>query len=215
MRAIGIPALVCVSLLAGSANAQTQRSGNDNARVAQQLQQSAAERAQMQSEIASLKQQNDELKKKLDKATADQQAATKRTRDLEAANRGRDTQANERTAAELEKSRSQLQELIGRFRDTAKTLQDVEQDRNEARSLLKAHEVKLNTCASRNVELGALANEVLDRYERKGMWASAAQSEPFTKITRTRIENMVDEYRARIEDLKIPASEPTKITSGG
>ncbi len=196
----------CLASSIAPAIAQTQRSGSDTARVAQQLQQSAAEKIELQSQLTLLKTQNDDLKKKLDKANADQQSTAKRLRDLEAVNRSHDSQANVHDVAEIEKTRAQMQELIARFRETATNLRTVEQERNELRGVSKGNEVKLQACAGKNVELATLGNEILDRYEHKGIWTSAAQSEPFTKIARTRLENMVDEYRSRIDDLKVPSS---------
>jgi hypothetical protein len=37
------------------------------------------------------------------------------------------------------------------------------------------------------------------------LFTKAAAVEPFTRITRTRIDNLVDEYRARAEELRAKA----------
>ncbi len=47
------------------------------------------------------------------------------------------------------------------------------------------------------MQLYEITNDVLDRYEHVGLFTKATAAEPFTRITRTRIENLVDEYRAR------------------
>ncbi|MGC3981041.1 MAG: hypothetical protein QM808_07280 [Steroidobacteraceae bacterium] len=35
------------------------------------------------------------------------------------------------------------------------------------------------------------------------MWSALTTKEPFTKISRSRLENLVDEYRYRIDELKL------------
>ncbi len=205
-------------LLALPANAQVQRSGSgsDGARVAQQMQQFAAERLQLQSDNSTLKKENEELKKKLEKAGADSKALELRAKNLQTTLKGRDTQANQHSAEELEKSRAQMQELIARFRETAQSLREVEQDRNEARTQLKTRDLEVKTCAQRNVQLADLANEALDRYEHKGIWTSLSQAEPITGLKRTEIQNLVDEYRAKVDDLRLQTREmPVPQKPGG
>ena len=201
-------------LLALPANAQVQRSGNDSARVAQQMQQFAAERLQLQSDNSALKKENEELKKKLDNAAAGSKALEQRARTLETTLKGRDTQVNQHGTEELEKSRAQLQELIARFRETAQSLRDVEQDRNEARTQLKTRDVEMKTCAQKNVQLADLANDALDRYEHKGVWTSLSQAEPFTALKRTEIQNLVDEYRAKVDDMRMRETAASQKPGG-
>jgi hypothetical protein len=46
---------------------------------------------------------------------------------------------------------------------------------------------------------------VLTKLEDQGFWSRAARVEPFTRIKRTQLENLVDEYAARAEEQRIGA----------
>ncbi len=58
------------------------------------------------------------------------------------------------------------------------------------------------------MQLYELNRDILDRYERVGLFTKVSASEPFTKITRTRLENLVDEYRQRAQELRVKKAAP-------
>jgi cell division septum initiation protein DivIVA len=188
-------------IASGLASAQTQRSGDNNARAMQQLQQLSAERTQLKADNDKLKQETEELKKQLSTATSGQSSLQQRLKTAETS-AAHDSAAAQQNTEALEKARSQLQELIGRFRETAQALKEVETDRNTLRGQLQTRERELSTCIDRNVGLYDLNKEVLDRLEKKGVWSSLTEKEPFTKIQRTRLENLIDGYRERAEELR-------------
>lgn len=195
-------AVVCTVCLSGNALAQTQRSGDNNARAMQQVQQLSVERAQLKAENEKLKKAAEDLKQQLASNSGSQTSLQAKLKAAETA-AAQDAASNRQNAEALEKARAQMQEVITRFRETAATLKDVETDRNLLRSQLQVRDRDLNACIDRNASLYDLNKEVLDRYERKGMWSSLAEKEPFTKIQRTRLENLIDDYRERAKDLRL------------
>jgi hypothetical protein len=40
------------------------------------------------------------------------------------------------------------------------------------------------------------------------LYTKVSADEPFTKITRTRIENLADEYRQRVQELRVKKPTP-------
>jgi hypothetical protein len=54
------------------------------------------------------------------------------------------------------------------------------------------------------VQLADIANEALDRYEKKGCFGAIAQAEPFTGLKRVEVENAVEGYRQQIDGLALP-----------
>lgn len=183
--------------------AQTERSGNADARVMQQLQQLSAERTSLQAENAKLKQELDKLKMELEQAAAGKKVAETRAQALQAtASRGE--LSSKQTGEQLERARVQLQELIGKFRETAQTLKEVEQDRVAVRSKLELREREFATCVDRNAGLYNLNAEVLDKLENRGFWSSVAEREPFTKLKRVELENLIDGYKYRADELRQP-----------
>lgn len=188
---------------ASTATAQTERSGAADARVMQQLQQLTAERAALQSENAALKAELEKLRKDVTSATAAKASLENRNRALEVgASRGQASQ--QQTAGELEQSRARMQELVTRFRETAQTLRDVETDRAQVKTQLADKERELNVCIERNAALYHLNGEVLNAMENRGFWSAVAEREPFTRLKRVELENLIDDYRYRAEELRRP-----------
>jgi chromosome segregation ATPase len=199
-----IYALACTVLMlpAASAFAQTERSGNPDARVVQQLQQLTGERAALQAENATLKQELAQAKKQEQKVSAEKSALENRQRALQAS-ASRDDTSGKQTQEQLERSRAQLQELIAKFRDTAQTLRDIETQRAALQNELTMQERAVKTCVDRNAGLYNLNVEVLDRMDNQGLWSSLAQREPFTKLKRVQLENLIDDYKYRAEELRL------------
>jgi DNA repair exonuclease SbcCD ATPase subunit len=195
---------VAVALLAFTApvSAQTQRQGSADARVMQQMQQMTAERAQLQAENAKLKEDLEQARKDLSKATADKGALEHKVR-AGAANANRDEVAAQQAQAELERVRTQMQELVTKFRETAQNLREVEGGRATAQSQLKTQERELKTCIDRNAGLYNLNAEVLDRMSSRGFWSAVGEREPFTKVKRVQLENLIEDYKYRADELRL------------
>ena len=206
-----IAAVICtVGLVAGNvALAQTARSGgNANAQLLQQMQQLASERTAMQAENAHLKKDLDDVRKERDQLKKAQLAVDQRAKSSEAA-LARTTAQRESTEQELTQLKAKMQELIGKFRETLQTLRDAETQQAATKTVLAAHDRDLKTCIDRNLALYKLNGEVLTRMEKRGVWARVAEAEPFTKIKRVELENLVDDYKARALDQRVaPSSAP-------
>jgi hypothetical protein len=96
-----------------------------------------------------------------------------------------------------------MQELVVKFRETAGVLQEVETDRDQLRAQASTQERDLKTCVDRNAGLYLLNDEILRNLENRGVWSSLTDKEPFTRISRTRLENLIDDYRYRVEELRV------------
>jgi chromosome segregation ATPase len=206
--------LVMVTVTA-ALQAQVQRSGGTaNSQLTQQFQQIVTERAQLQAENDKLKKQVTDLQKQLD-AGKQQLAASKTSAAGAAAQLQAAQSAGQSSAQQLEQSKARLQELVGRFRDTAVTLRGVEAERAQLEQQLNQAKASFDQCAERNYALYQVDNEVLDKYEHQGAWSYAARAEPFTRLKRTQIENLVDEYRQRAEELRVQKAAGTGPASSG
>ena len=199
-----IAATILISVLAvEQAPAQVERSGGgESQKIMQQYQQLAAERTSLQAQAA-------QMKKDLDTAHADL-AAMKKERDAlkggagsAAAALAQANTAKQSAERDLEQSRQKMTELVGRFRELAQNLKAVEEGRNQAQKALAERNAAYDACADHNLQLYEISRDVLDRYEHVGLYTKVSAAEPFTRITRTRIENLVDDYRARAEELRV------------
>jgi chromosome segregation ATPase len=197
--------LLAVFLVLGTAAdtalAQSARNGgNANAQLMQQMQQLASERTALQAENARMKKELAELTKERDALQASRTVLDQRTRASEAAI-ARTTQEKATAEGEAAKLQERMQELVAKFRETAQTLRDVETERAAFRQSLATRDAELTQCIDRNRALYELNGEVLTRLENQGVWSRAAAREPFTQIKRTQLENLIEDYRYRAQDL--------------
>jgi len=221
LKPLAAMAMLAATLWTGSAVAQVQRSGGGaaNAALMQQYQQAVAERGQLQADNAKLKKDNDDLRRQLE--TVKQQLATSKagvTRNESALATAQ--ASNENNVKALADSRAKMQELISRFRETVTQLRAVESDRTTLQQQLTQSKAAFDKCAQANYQLYQVNNEVLDRYAHQGAFSYFARAEPFTRIKRTEIDNLVLEYRERAEELRVKsaaagagaATAPTRAT---
>jgi chromosome segregation ATPase len=201
---------MAAALGATVAQGQAARPGNDSTRQMQQMQQLASERTRLEAENARLKADLEKTKAEAAALQKEQAALAGRARQAEASS-GELTRRTVAAAESLEKQREQMNELVTRFRETASTLRTVEQEKSELAAALETQQRGYTECAQHNVELARIAIEALDRYEGKGFWQSVGEVEPFTQLSRTRVENLIGEYRERIEESRV---EPTVPMTG-
>ena len=152
-------------------SAQTERTGNADARVMQQLQQLSAERAALQGRERKLKQELEQAKEELRRRPPARlrwrigRARSKRTR---AAAMPRPSRRRSSWSARAARCRS----WSTKFRETAQTLRDVEtRTRAVSRASWRLRERELKVCVDRNAGLYNLNAEVLDRMENRGFWS--------------------------------------------
>jgi chromosome segregation ATPase len=198
-----IATLLVVAIHALPAVAQVERTGGGaSAQIMQQYQQASAERSALQAANEKMKKELDDTKSQLASANKQLLALRSNTNSSQAAVAAALTSKKAADDA-LEQTRTKLQELIGRFRDMTATLAGVETERNQLKQQVAASAAQYDKCAQTNFELYQVARESLDRLDHQGIFSAIARSEPLTRIQRTRLENLVDEYRIRAEQLRV------------
>jgi chromosome segregation ATPase len=205
-RRIVLAVSLALAACSTTVDAQTARSGGasgGNAQLTQQLQQLASERTAMQAEHARMKKEIEELRQERDALKAAQKASGQRARVESEAAFARSARERDAAEAELARVEERTQELIEKFRETAQTLREVETDRATVKQAIAQQSRELEACVSTNMQLYTLNDEVLTRLGQQGFWSRAAQAEPFTKLKRVELENLIDEYRARADDQKL------------
>ena len=189
--------------------AQSQRSGGGEAqKFMQQYQQLSGEKTALQAQV-------EQMKKDLGKANADL-AAMKKERDALKTHAvgpapavvAQLTASKDSAERNAEQLKQRMTELVARFRETAGNLKDVEADRSKLRSDLDMRNVAFDKCAENNQQLYEINGELLNRYAHVGLFTKVSATEPFTQITRTRIDNLVVETHARAEELRVKKRSP-------
>jgi hypothetical protein len=87
-------------------------------------------------------------------------------------------------------------------------MRGIETDRTQLQQQLEKSKAEFDTCAERNYSLYEVDNEVLDRYAHQGAFSYLERSEPFTRIKRTQIDNLVLEYKERAQQLRVEKTKP-------
>jgi len=78
---------------------------------------------------------------------------------------------------------------------------------NEKDSLdasLKQESFQRKRCVEHNSRFAVLTDELVKRYENKGVLSSVGQIEPFTQLKKVEIEKICQEYRDRIDENTLP-----------
>jgi chromosome segregation ATPase len=201
--------LASTVVLGGFAFAQAPRSGGGGElqKFMQQYQQVSAEKTALQAQVTQLQTDLNSAKTEL--------GGVKKERDALKAHTGASTAevaqlTTAKTTAEhsLEQYKARMNELVDKFRQVAQNLKDTEADRTQARRDLDQRNAQFDKCAEDNLQLYEITGDVLNRYEHVGVFTRVSASEPFTKITRTRIENLVDDYRERAQALRVKKQKP-------
>lgn len=67
---------------------------------------------------------------------------------------------------------------------------------------------KVDDRERKNAELFKIGSEILKRYEHFGLGDALAAREPFTGITRVKLENLVQDYQDKLTDAKVKPEQP-------
>jgi chromosome segregation ATPase len=194
---------ICALAMSGLANGQSARKDAGNsAQLMQQMQQLAAERTSLQAENARLKRELDDARKERDGLKGERETSDKRLRSAEGA-AVRASGDRKQLEADLAQQKERMTELVGKFRETVATLREVETERATAQQQLEVRSVNLKSCVDRNVQLYTINDEILERLDGQGVFSGLARAEPFTRIKRTQLENLADDYRARAEEARV------------
>jgi len=195
------------ALAAGAlpAHAQVERSGGESQRIIQQYQALAAEKTSLQAQLAQMKKDLDAAQSQLAATRKERDALKQRASGAAAAQSAVAalTASKETAEKNLELYKQRMSELVERFRDMIGNMRNVEAERTQLRADLDKRNQAFDRCAVDNVQLYDINRQILDRYDHVGLFTRLGAEEPFTRITRTRMDNLVVEYRERAEQLKV------------
>jgi len=174
-----------------------------------QQQKTEADRAALAAEKIDLETKNAELTKKLEtltKAAAAERVASEKTiADLKT--------KNEDQAADMVR----LNESLAKWKVGYQDKEDLAKSKEAERAKLADKVVLLDRRVAdykrKNEELYKTGSEVLTRYENFGLGAALAAREPFTRVTRVKMETLVQDYQDKLTDNKIKP-EPSEKANG-
>ena len=190
------------SAFAADTDARVAREREMLRRTQEALRQSQAENAELVAQKTSTEQQADA---KVKAATAELDSTRKASRSAQAA-----LQAQLQSAAVkqaelttlLADANRQLTAIASKQQNTAGELRHTQQD-------LEASEARNTACEAKNLQLYRYSQELMTRYQQKGVWAALGQKDPLFGVKEVGIENLLQEYQTKLDAQKIkPGTQP-------
>jgi len=207
LRAVGFAVLLLSiqgSGFAADTDVRAAREREMLRRTQEALRQSQAENAELVAQKATAEKQADE---KLQAAAAQLDSTRKASRSTQAALQAQLQSAVSKQAeltTLLADANRQLSVIAGKQQQTAGELKHSQEQ-------LEASKESNSACEAKNLQLYRYSQELMTRYEKKGVWAALEQKEPFSGVKEVRIENVLQEYQTKLEAEKIkPAAQPLK-----
>jgi len=163
--------------------------------LTQRLRSAETERNNLVSEKAEFDQEKKTLTSKVDSLTK-QAAADKEQLDLLT----KKTDAQEK---ELTDTREALAKWKAAFDQLTTDAKKSESERVRLAGENVLLQRKVEDRERKNLELWRLGNEILTRYEKFGLGDALAAREPFTGLSRVKLENLVQDYKDKIDDQRV------------
>ncbi len=143
--------------------------------------------------------ENGQLKAKSAALETASSALDKKAASLEARANSVDAK-NKDLAERLAKVETDRAALDRKQQQTFQTLQEREK---ELKQLTADSQAKYNRCAEHNARLCTIAEELVHKYESKGVVKTLLSKEPITQIQKVELEKLVQDYKDRIDQHKI------------
>lgn len=204
---------LCLLLAGVEAASAADRPADRERQMMRRLQQQVQ---QMQGQASALEQEKARLSQDLGAAAKDLETARGRvsrlSREVKAEQNKREETEKElgQTRQELSATREQLARTEARLAETAKNLNDTRQtlamtdDAKKNLEIIKVqNEREIAVCEDKNGKLYQYGRELMARYEKKSCGEFLVQKEPFTGFKQVEIENLLEEYRDKLDPEKI------------
>ncbi len=100
-------------------------------------------------------------------------------------------------------SKAELAALAAKLAEMERKLAEQRLEKQSLDAALARQKTALSVCMERNAALHKLGNEVLAKYEQKGCLTSLLEAEPFTQLQRVKLENLMEEYRDKLDENRV------------
>lgn len=152
-----------------------------------------------------LRQANVEKTEMLEELEQEKQAAEAKEAELKS--KEKDLARNEKNIAKLKATldlwQTEYEKLKEALAETRKELAQANNDSALQKALFEAQTDNFKTCEAHNSELVAVSFDLLDAYEGKSFSDALKQKDPFFGLKQVEIENLLQDYRHRLEDLSL------------
>lgn len=221
LRSFSLLALILVglALLGNSAWADNKRNSREREalrRVQQQMQQLAQEKAMLEQQVSGFEQEKSALSGEKDALARKVQSAESRAaaegrkrrsleQELEAARK--ENQALQEQKADVEK---RLLEMTAAQTDSARQLTVLQGEKKQTEAKLAMREKQIARCEDNNLKLYQYGRDLIKQCRDHSATDAILRLEPFTGIKRVGIENLLEEYRDKLDAQKFIPDEQQK-----
>lgn len=150
-----------------------------------------ARNAQLDGEIEGLKGEVEGLESKLE-----------RTRQTLERYKETDGQLRDLLRKSQERTRDLIEKYNAKLEEAATLIRQLQTDKAELETVSAERQQAIKLCEQKNAELYEANVDLLERYNDKDFWDALKQQEPFTGLGAVEIENLVEDYRYKLEDLR-------------
>lgn len=183
-----------------------------NAKLRTALRDSMVQLRAAQTEVATLQAEKTASDAKIKELTAKSEALAKQAAADQAESRKKLeelTLRNDDSEQQLARTNEALAKWKAGYAQAAEVAKAKEAERAKLADEKSVLQAKVRDHKAQNLELYRLAGEILKRYQEFSVGKALQAREPFTGIMRARLDTQVQDYRDKVEDLRIPP-EPAK-----
>jgi chromosome segregation ATPase len=201
---LSLAVVLCLAGISTHAEASDKKASREREalrRVQQQL-------SQVRGQLSVLEQEKARLSEDLDNAEGSSKAAENKAarlqREVSAGKRQQASLVNELAKAreELVTVNRDLAETRTNLAETTRTLQQTEAEKRDLEAVKVRNEREMASCERKNLALYELGRSLMDRFEHKTCAETLAQKEPFTGLKQVETENLLEEYRDKLDSQK-------------
>lgn len=206
---LGMASLLVVALVSAAGSAVAANDKKDGKEQARRLQQKINALEQEKSQLVQAKSQLEgQLKETIEQLNHVKQSA-------EASNRKGSSLGKALKAAEGDKTElaDKLAKSEQKLVETAETLRQTQESRSKLEASLSARTQEYSACTTKNESLYRVGVALIKQYEEKGCLSSLLQKEPLTQLKSVEAENMLEEYREKLDQELVnqPLEESQKL----
>lgn len=193
IKLLAVPVLLVGSQL--PANVQSApRSADGNNKVIIKLQamvkEMASERDQLKAEKDKLASEIDQLKKENVKAAS---AEDRLNSELSA-----QKESNAAVSNSLQQTHARLLEVIEKYNVLNKSKNELSAQHGNLQNIQKQTQSELSSCETKNMKMFEAAEDLLKRYDSKGVLDELLQDEPILQFKSVEMQNIVQEYEDKL-----------------
>ncbi|MDY6920893.1 MAG: hypothetical protein SV765_11870 [Pseudomonadota bacterium] len=180
--------VVCLVIAPGVAIANTKDLQNALAKAQYMLRQATQEKQELSGKVAQLEQEIKQLKEQTARKIAAEESAS------------------DKLSNKLDMYQQKFTELRANYVELLDSYRQEQAKSTELSDKLAQASQEFQQCKTDNLALYGVNQELLGKYEDKGFWDLLAKNEPFTGIKQVEIENLIQTYQFKNEDLLVKDS---------